>query len=79
MAVEQMVKYFKVTGSRLINDDTVMIWARQVADYTGADLPAGQIPVEEQVMQPLAKDQPRGTIVKVTYFSGKTILVNPQS
>lgn len=81
MAADQTIKYFVVIGHRRITDGTEVIhFLRQVADYTGADMPAGTPPIEDTYPPvPIAQLQADGTIVKVTYYSGKTIQLNPTS
>lgn len=78
MPQQQTVKYFQVVGDRDMPDGSVIHYAVQVDDFLGTPFTSGQ-PAEEIVQTTAANRQPRGTIAKVTYFSGKTVLLNPTS
>lgn len=80
MPLQTDVFYFQVAGSRVLPDgQNVQVYLEQVADFQGAPLPPGVIGRSEVQMLPLAQDPARGIIIKVTFFSGRTIQVNPTS
>lgn len=78
MAPVTVTKYFKVVGAELLDDGNIRHLAREVADYQGTPLDATTAGGVEYTTTP-DKEQPRGTIVKVTKTTNVTFTPNPTS
>lgn len=71
------VTYYRIIGTMDLPDGQIRHFVQPVADFTGASLAIGGL--IEQYDFPAAQEKPRGTIVKVTLNTTRTIDINPTS